>query len=85
MIAPVGVQPPAVAPLPAAIAFAPEVPALPGLPPMPVSSPLVVAALGIIYQTYWLRVLAAAAEPNPQQAMQAAADDALTRIQALMK
>jgi hypothetical protein len=62
-------------------------PGRPGLEAIPVTvpgaSPLVAAALGIIYQTYWLRVLAAADEPDPQQAMQAAADDALARIQAL--
>ena len=60
--------------------------AAPGLPELavaPATSPLLATALGIIYQTYWLRVLAAANEPNPQQAMQAAADDALARIQAL--
>jgi hypothetical protein len=62
-------------------------PGLPGLEAAPITapgaSPLVAAALGIIYQTYWLRVLAAAGKPDPQQAMQAAADDALARIREL--
>ena len=81
---------PVAAPLPAAalrglaMPAVAATPALPGLEALPVTSPLLATALGIIYQTYWLRVLAAAAEPNPQQAMQAAADDALARIQALM-
>ena len=75
---------PITAPRAAPLPVAAEAPALPGLEAAPVTSPLAAAALGIIYQTYWLRVLAAAAEPDPQQAMQAAADDALARIQALM-
>lgn len=70
---------------PVAALGAPTAPLLPTPAIMAGMSPLVAAALGIIYQTYWLRVAAAAAAPNPDQAMQAAADDALVRIQALMK
>ncbi len=72
---------PVAAPLPPAAAA----PHLLGQELVSVSSPLVATALGIVYQTYWLRVWAAAAEPNAQQEIQAAADDALSRIQALMK
>lgn len=48
------------------------------------ASPLLAAAVGIIYQTYWLRVLAAASAPDAQQAIQAAGDDAVARLQALL-
>lgn len=77
---------PVAAPLPAAALGMPAAaaPVLPAADLMAGMSPLVAAALGIIYQTYCLRVWAAAAAPNPEQAMQAAADDALARIQALM-
>ncbi len=64
--------------LPAA-AFAPPAPEA-----LPVPSPLVAAALGVIYQTYWLRVWAAAGSPDAQQAIQAAGDDAVKGIQALI-
>lgn len=50
---------------------------------LPTASPLLGMALGMIYQTYWLRVLVAVDEPNAQQAIQDATDAALTRIQAL--
>lgn len=85
-VAPVqGVAPArAAAPLPAGAPAAAGMPGLPAPKAASIASPLVATALGIIYQTYWLRVLAAASEPNPQQAMQAAADDALARIRALM-
>ena len=72
VVAPAGVA------LPAA-AFAPLAPQA-----LPVPSPLVAAALGVIYQTYWLRVWAAAGSPDAQQAIQAAGDDAVKAIQALM-
>lgn len=49
------------------------------------TSPLVAAALGMIYQTYWLRVWSAASDPDAQKAIQAAGDDALSRIRELMK
>jgi|GEM_PF-3168769 len=75
----------AAATLAAAMPAAAAAPGLPGLEAAPVTSLLQATALGIIYQTYWLRVVTAATEPNPQAAMQAAADDALARIQALMQ
>jgi hypothetical protein len=68
---------------PVGVAMAPA-PALPALEGVAAVSPLAAAALGIIYQTYWLRVLAAGSGPDAQQAIQAAGDDAVARIQALM-
>ncbi len=44
--------------------------------------PGLAAALGIIYTTYWLRVQAAGAAPDPQQALLDAANDALAQIKA---
>jgi hypothetical protein len=73
------------APLPAAMAAFAAAPSLRVPEVTPSTSSVETTALDIIYQTYWLRVLAAATEPNPQSAMQAAADDALARIQTLMK
>jgi hypothetical protein len=55
----------------------PELPAPAELAP---GQPGVAAALGIIYTTYWLRALAASSAPDPQQALQAAANDALAQI-----
>ena len=56
-----------------------------GAPALPAgASPLLAAAVGLIYQTYWLRVLAAASAPDAQEAIQAAGDDAVARIQALL-
>jgi hypothetical protein len=59
------------APAPAGL----PVPAVPG--PVP---PATATALGIIYTTYWLRALAAASATDPQQALLAAANDALAQI-----
>jgi hypothetical protein len=59
--------------------------ALPGLAELNISSPLIATALGIIYQSYWLRVWAAQNAPDPQQAILAAADDALAQIRALVQ
>jgi len=42
--------------------------------------PATAAALGIIYTTYWLRALAASSAPDPEQALRAAANDALAQI-----
>jgi hypothetical protein len=76
---------------PAARELAPEAVAR-GFPP-PVAAPALLApselaprgpaaaaALGIIYTTYWLRALAASSAPDPQQALLAAANDALAQI-----
>lgn len=48
-------------------------------------SPLMAAALGMIQQTYWLRVAAAASAADAQAAIQAAGDDALRSIRELME
>lgn len=71
-------------------AGAPELTAAPSplpAPHLPGQSPAqqlaLTAALGMIYNTYWLRMLAASSASDPQQAMKAATDDALTQIQAL--
>jgi hypothetical protein len=65
---------------------APAPAALP-VPPMPDQRPpeqlALATALGIIYNTYWLRVAAATSAADPQQAIKAAAEDALAQIQAL--
>lgn len=79
----VAAPPVAAAPRAAAVSMAAAL-AQPKLEAAPGTSPLLAAALGIIYQTYWLRVLAAASEPDAQQAIQAAANDALVHLQALM-
>ncbi len=42
--------------------------------------PAAAAALGIIYTTYWLRMLSASSAPDPQPAALAAANDALAQI-----
>lgn len=44
------------------------------------ASPAASAALAIIYTTYWLRVQAALAAPDSQQALKDASDDALRQI-----
>jgi hypothetical protein len=56
-------------------------PAISGL--LPAQSLALATALGIIHNTYWLRVQAALSAPDPQQAMQAAATDALAQIKQL--
>jgi hypothetical protein len=72
---PVGVGTPelAAAPLPA--------PLMPGQ--SPAEQLALTTALGIIYNTYWLRMLAATSASDPQQAMKAATEDALTQINSL--
>jgi hypothetical protein len=62
-------------------AAAPELPAPAELAP---KQPATAAALGIIYTTYWLRALAASSAPDPQQALLAAANDALAQIKEWM-
>lgn len=58
----------------------PFAPALPELAELAPEQPALAAALGIIYTTYWLRALAASSAADPQQALLAAANDALVQI-----
>jgi hypothetical protein len=82
--APIAAPAPAAPPLDMTLAAAATSFGLPTAESITVISPLQAAALGVIYQTYWLRVLAAASEANPQQAIQSAGDDAVARIRGLM-
>jgi hypothetical protein len=58
-------------------------PVLQGLPAL--GQPAMTAALGIIYTTYWLRVQAALAAADRQQALLAASNDALAQIKGWMR
>lgn len=64
----------------AGIAFAPAPSEMPAPAEMAPGQPAAVAALSIIYTTYWLRAQAAWSAPDPQQALLAAANDALGQI-----
>jgi hypothetical protein len=71
-------------PVPAGVSFAPALPELPAPTELAPEQPAAAAALGIIYTTYWLRALAASSAPDPQQALLAAANDALAQIKEWM-
>jgi Ig-like domain from next to BRCA1 gene/Peptidase family M23 len=77
------IAPPALAP--AALSLAAAVAGLPAPAELAPGQPERAAALGIIYTTYWLRALAALSAPDPQQALQDAANDALTQIREWME